>query len=545
MPGTDGDPSITIGPVQLQVEPGGQVRTTVTVRNQGQIVDGFRLTVLGDGPPDWAQVDPPEVRALPGETARATVTFAPPGGTATIGGAYPFGVLATSTVDASRSAAAEGDLEVGALARVSATLKPRLRTGRWHAHFDLTVANQGNRPARLRLTTDATDGTDDHLAFLFMPATLTLPVGGVGHSRVRVRVRRPRLRGGTTRLPLQIRCQPDDVDLPETSGGHSGGTADAVFAQRPILSRLVTALAVLVAAGVVAAVLIGIRAHPKPPTGGLASGPPPTPSLTATLLAGDQVQLSWPAIGNVDTYKLLVPALNVTPSLDGELTGYTVTGLHAATHYCFELRAVRGNQISGLANACVTTLPAPPVPLSPSALSPSPSSATPVSGSPSLPPVSSALPASTTLPASAAQPVSAVASSPAPSSAPLSSAPVSCVPAGPAPGADTRSPQLHVGQWIAVDTAAVWPVSTDPQATQALSAAGQVKVTAGTVAVLDSKQLQLSDAAAAQESWFVYVGVFTSWDSANCFCQHQAWKSFCVPYSGAPAIPVQSSAPRR
>ena len=550
MPGTEMDPSVTIGPAQLQVEPGGQVRTTVTVRNQGQIVDGFRLTVLGDGLPDWAQVDPPEVRALPGETARATVTFHPPGGTATTGGAYPFGVLATSTVDASRSAAAEGDLEVGAFARVSATLAPRTATGRWRARYDLTVTNRGNRPARLRLTTDATGIADEHLAFLLMPATLTLPVGGVGHSRLRVRVRRPRLRGATARLPFQIRCQPDDVDVPEESTGHPGEAADAIFAQRPILSRLVTGLALLVVAGLTAAFILAVRGHPGP-SAGLADGPPPTPSLTATLLAGDQVQLSWPAIGHVDTYKLLVPALNMTQAVDGELAGYLVTGLHAATSYCFELRAVRGTQISGLANSCLTTLPAPPAPVSPSLPPSARSSATAVSAVTSPLPPSSTLPVSSVSSASSgpvspssALPVSAVLSSPAPGSAAPLSAPVSCVPAGTAPGADARTPQFGAGQWIAVDAAAVWPVTTDPQATQALSTAAQVKVTAGTAAVLDSKQLQLTDAAAAQESWVVYVGAFTSWDSANCFCQHQTWKTFCVPYSAAPATPAAPSARR-
>ena len=44
------DPFIRVDPSQLQVEPGGQVRTVVTVMNQGIIVDGFRLTVVGEGP---------------------------------------------------------------------------------------------------------------------------------------------------------------------------------------------------------------------------------------------------------------------------------------------------------------------------------------------------------------------------------------------------------------------------------------------------------------------------------------------------------------
>jgi len=30
------------------VEPGGQARTTVTVRNTGTIVEGFRITVVGN-----------------------------------------------------------------------------------------------------------------------------------------------------------------------------------------------------------------------------------------------------------------------------------------------------------------------------------------------------------------------------------------------------------------------------------------------------------------------------------------------------------------
>ena len=93
------DPIIRLETTQLSVEPGGQGRSLVTVRNLGNIVEGFRLQVLGEGVSEWAEVTPAEVQVYPEQEATAVVVFSPPAGNTTRSGTFPFAVRAESVVD--------------------------------------------------------------------------------------------------------------------------------------------------------------------------------------------------------------------------------------------------------------------------------------------------------------------------------------------------------------------------------------------------------------------------------------------------------------
>ena len=42
------DPIVTLEPTELTVEPGGQVRAELTVRNPGNVVEEYRLEVVGE-----------------------------------------------------------------------------------------------------------------------------------------------------------------------------------------------------------------------------------------------------------------------------------------------------------------------------------------------------------------------------------------------------------------------------------------------------------------------------------------------------------------
>ena len=78
------DPIIRLETTQLSVEPGGQGRSLVTVRNLGNIVEGFRLEVLGEGVSEWSSVTPAEVQVYPEQEATAVVVFVVPSITSTL-----------------------------------------------------------------------------------------------------------------------------------------------------------------------------------------------------------------------------------------------------------------------------------------------------------------------------------------------------------------------------------------------------------------------------------------------------------------------------
>lgn len=61
----------------MTVSPGGTATTTLTVRNDGDIVEAYTLEVVGDCAA-WTTVEPARVSLYPGTSETVTLTFAPP-----------------------------------------------------------------------------------------------------------------------------------------------------------------------------------------------------------------------------------------------------------------------------------------------------------------------------------------------------------------------------------------------------------------------------------------------------------------------------------
>ena len=299
------DPIIRLETTQLSVEPGGQGRSLVTVRNLGNIVEGFRLQVLGEGVSEWASVTPAEVQVYPEQEATAVVVFAPPAGNTTRSGTFPFAVRAESVVDPDTSAVAEGDLEIGRVFGLQTKITPVSSSGRWRGKHFLEITNWGNAPVQLKLT--ATD-PDEKLAFLVAPEIMDLPIGVTGHAQLRVRTLKPFLRGTQVRLPFQVVAEPDPPEVP--TGPPSmipnprRATFDAAFVQRPILSKWVVILAGLLVLGIIALV-VWLLTRPAEVAGGLVQGKPTTPTLTAVSHDSTSVQLLWDPQPNITTYRIL------------------------------------------------------------------------------------------------------------------------------------------------------------------------------------------------------------------------------------------------
>src|SRR6478609_10051317 len=192
------DPLIRLDTEHASVQPGGQMRVTVTVTNTGTLVEGFWLQVLGPAAA-WAEVVPPEISVYPQQDATAAVILSPPSDGSALSGLLPFGVLASSTLDANTSAAAEADLEIGELHSLQAKIIPVTSTGRWRGRHVIQLSNWGNAHAQLRMS--ASD-PDDALGFYVSPQLVNLPPGGRVLVRISARTKHPFLRGTPVRLPF-------------------------------------------------------------------------------------------------------------------------------------------------------------------------------------------------------------------------------------------------------------------------------------------------------------------------------------------------------
>src|SRR5262245_28922668 len=130
----------------IRLEPGGQARHEVLVRNLGLTADRFTFEVIGAAA-SWTTVHPPVLALAAEATGSIVVHFHPPRAAHIRAGAIPFGLLTISAQEAAGSVV-EQLLEVGRFTDTVAELIPRyIRRG--SATFHLTVANRGNDTVRL------------------------------------------------------------------------------------------------------------------------------------------------------------------------------------------------------------------------------------------------------------------------------------------------------------------------------------------------------------------------------------------------------------
>ncbi len=368
------DPLLRLEPDRVSVEPGGQASVQVTVHNPGTIVESYRLDVVGEQPIDWAEVVPATLSVYPQQQETVTVLFRPPTGPGTPGGLVPFGVRATSEVDASARTVAEGELTISQVSGLQAKLTPVTSSGRWSGRHTVQVSNWGNSPARLRLV--PTD-PDQALGFLIRPDIVEIPLGGTATARLKVRTRKPMLRGTTTRLPFQVVGEPDPpvpVTGPVTPyADPSRPVVDGALNQKPILSRMTVSVGVLSVAAVVAAIVFALtRGAGEAEAHGDGVTVPGKPQLGQVQVTGPTTMtVSWDPMDNIDSYTLHYylggKAFNTDDGINARQGAKQVEKLTPNTEYCFSLSAKNGDKLGPESDQqCAKTPVAPPSSASPS-----------------------------------------------------------------------------------------------------------------------------------------------------------------------------------
>ena len=524
------DPVVRLETTQLTVEPGGQAVAVVTVLNPGTIVESYALDVVGEQPIPWAEVTPPVLSVYPQQQETATVVFSPPAGPTGPGGLVPFGIRAKSQVDPSASAVAEGELEIGQVFGLQAKLTPVTSSGRWRGLHTIQFSNWGNAPARLRIV--ASD-PDQALGFLVRPEVVDVPLGASATARIKVRTRKPVLRGSTNRLPFKVTGEPDPpppVGAPVTPGADPGRpVVDGAFTQKPILTR-----AVVTAAAVVGAALIGVlvfaltRGGPETKPIGDGVTVPAKPTLTAAAAGPATISLAWEPLTNVDSYKLqfLDPVSGRTNKAEGGIdvkqNAKNVDKLNPATKYCFTLLAVNG-ELSGPESeiACATTAKAAPTPTAgPSGPTSGPPTGDPTQGGPTQ-----------------GGPTTGGPSSPPPTTAGPSQS------SGPTTGTGPENPAFPLGQFISAIR--LWPAGSPAAEQTARDLAAQL-ASAGVPAKVLNVAGQYPGMTMGtprqpmRDVWGVYVGPAASPGEVDAICKSEAVRKVvatpdCVSFEPAKA----------
>ncbi|HEY3611697.1 MAG TPA: hydrolytic protein [Pseudonocardiaceae bacterium] len=228
------------------VTPGSEATTSLTVRNDSDIVEAYELEVVGE-PAAWSTITPTRVSLYPGTAETVTVHLTPPRSAAVRAGEIPLGVRVLPVERPDSVVVPETTVVVEPFGQLAARLTPRRRRGWLGARYRVSVDNQGNAPTDLLLGT-AQAGEDLKLAIT--PKRSHLEPGDDEDARLRVRVAKLIWFGKPVTHQFTALATPGDDERPQEIPGE--------LVQLPLLPRwLLAVLAAIVALLVAWFALVG------------------------------------------------------------------------------------------------------------------------------------------------------------------------------------------------------------------------------------------------------------------------------------------------
>ncbi|MFJ8312967.1 MULTISPECIES: hydrolytic protein [unclassified Streptomyces] len=198
----------------VTVTPGGEATTTLTVRNDGDIVEAYTLETVGDCAA-WSTVEPARVSLYPGTSETVTVRLAPPRSPEVRAGDIPLGVRVLPAEHPELVRVPETTVHVEAFRELRRELQPRRRRGWLGARYRVAVRNQGNTAADVAFTGRQ---AGEELRFGFTPSRPRLEPGESTEVRLRVRTGKVIWFGKPVTWPFQV----DVAHAEETASGEAG-----------------------------------------------------------------------------------------------------------------------------------------------------------------------------------------------------------------------------------------------------------------------------------------------------------------------------------
>lgn len=202
---------------RLSVEPGNSTILTLTLINQGQVVDHFRVAVDGI-PPSWVS-EVPAVQLMPGAMQTVNITIQPQKSPRSKAGDYTLTVKAASQDAPREFAQTKVTLSVGAFSQFKSDLYPQKLRARQTAR--ITVQNLGNRPETYRLTCR---DRGDELVFKALRPQLQVPEGQTGTAEFSAAPRQRKLIGSEQTYAFTVSVAPTQGE-PQVHSGEIVGKA--------------------------------------------------------------------------------------------------------------------------------------------------------------------------------------------------------------------------------------------------------------------------------------------------------------------------------
>lgn len=269
----------------VTVTPGGTASTSLTVRNDSDIVEAYTLEVVGDCAA-WSTVEPARVSLYPGTSETVTIRLAPPRSPEVRAGDVPLGVRVLPAEHPESVTVPETTVHIEPFHELRSEVLPRRRRGWLRGRYRIAVRNEGNTPTRV---TFSPEQSGEELKFGFTPAELALEPGESAETRLRVRIGKPIWFGKPVVWPFTVHATDtaaqEEADRP---GVLVRPPLEAEFVQIPIFPKWLLALLAALLALILAwfaLVRPAVRSaakqaanevvQPRPTPGGGQNGPSP------------------------------------------------------------------------------------------------------------------------------------------------------------------------------------------------------------------------------------------------------------------------------
>ena len=201
--------TLSLADVTVQVTPGSTATSTLSVRNNGSVVDQFDLELLGESAA-WIHAEPASVSLFPGAEEQVQLVFHPPKDASVSAGPCVFAVKANSHQDPTGSAVEEGTVTVDAFDNRAAELVPRTSRGKRRGVHEVAIDNRGNQPMKVALFGS---DKDQRVRVECVPPRLIIPPGQAQFAKVTVTPVERFWRGSNRTFPFTVEVV-DVVEAP-------------------------------------------------------------------------------------------------------------------------------------------------------------------------------------------------------------------------------------------------------------------------------------------------------------------------------------------
>ncbi|MFJ5074210.1 hydrolase [Streptomyces sp. NPDC088553] len=241
----------SLDPAEVTVEPGARAGARLRVRNTGDTVEEYRLSLVGK-PSGWSRIEPDVLRLYPGSEGTAEISFAPPRSSDVEAGPLAYGIRVDPRENSGARDVVEGRLTITPFTETRAELLPPTLLGRFRGRARIAVDNLGNTPLTASLV--ARDEAN-RLTFDVRPNAVQIAPGRAAFGELVVRPQAVRWTGAeeSHRFTVAVRRAGDDTAL----------DLDATFDQRPVFGNWLVVAGGLLLTAVIAFVVLWFNFSPK------------------------------------------------------------------------------------------------------------------------------------------------------------------------------------------------------------------------------------------------------------------------------------------